>query len=595
MRTLGTPLPADDARCERRRKALWNSTLAITDLEAGLRQGGPEKYRLREHERGKMLARERVTRLLDEGSHFLEVGLLVAHDMYDGKAPGAGVVTGVGRVHGREVVVVANDATVKSGSWWPETITKMLRAQEIAMRCRVPIVYLVDSAGVNLPYQDGVFPGQYGAARIFHYNSIMRRLLHIPQFAAVMGQCVAGGAYLPALSDVLIMTRGTSFMGLGGPKLVYGALREKIDGESLGGAHTHNAISGVAHYEAADDAEALAHIRELIQRLPPPPATGLRLRDPEPPRFDPSEVYALIPERHTSGYNMYEVLARILDRSEMDEYQQEFAAELITGHAYIEGIPVGVLANQRIPIQGRNHKGKTLRLGGVFYPESARKAAEFIELCERQRTPLLFIQDVTGFMVGSEAEHAGIIRAGAYMVEAMATATVPKVTLTVGHASGAGYYAMSGQGFDPDFMFTWPCGRMGVMEGASAVQALFGGQLAKLQADGRTLDDDPKLKEKVDKTLADYERNLSSASAGARAYVDAVVPPKETRAWLGAALRTSINNPGPHLGNFQLVNATTPPAVAAAPAATPTPEAAPTGRKTTGKSPAARSGGRKKS
>ncbi len=550
MRTLGTPLPADDPRVERRRKALWNPTLEISDLEATLRQGGPEKYRRREHDRGKMLPRERIQHLLDPDSQFLEVGLLVAHDLYDGKAPSAGVVTGIGHIHGRQVVVVANDATVKSGSWWPETITKMLRAQEIAMRCRVPIIYLVDSAGVNLPYQDGVFPGQYGAARIFHYNSIMRRLLHIPQIAAVMGQCVAGGAYLPALSDVLIMTRGTSFMGLGGPKLVYGALREKIDGETLGGAHTHNAMSGVAHYEADDDADALRHIRDLVERLPPAPVPGVRLREPAPPQFDPSEVYALVPERHTSGYDMYEILARLLDRSELDEFQQEYARELITGHAYLDGVPVGVLANQRIPV--KNRKDNSLRLGGVFYPESAHKAAEFIQLCERQGTPLLFIQDVTGFMVGSQAEHSGIIRAGAFMVEAMATATVPKVTLTVGHASGAGYYAMSGQGFDPDFMFTWPCGRMGVMEGASAVQALFGGQLAKLQADGKTLDDDPDLKTKVDKTLDDYEHNLSASAAGARSYVDAVIPPKETRAWLGFALRTSLNNPGPHLGNFQL-------------------------------------------
>lgn len=555
MRMLGTPLPADDPRCEQRRKALWNMTLEISDLEAKLRQGGPEKYRRREHERGKMLARERVAHLLDRDSLFMEAGLLVAHDRYDGQAPGAGVVTGVGRIHGREVVVVANDATVKSGSWWPETITKILRAQEIAMRCRVPIVYLVDSAGVNLPYQDGVFPGQYGAARIFHYNSIMRRLLRIPQFAAVMGQCVAGGAYLPALSDVLIMTRGTSFMGLGGPKLVYGALREKIDGETLGGAHTHNAMSGVAHYEAADDADALRHIRDLIGRLPPAEKSSLRLQEPAAPAFDPIEVCSLVPERHASGYDMYELLARILDGSLLDEYQQEFAAELITGHAHVDGIPVGILANQRMPIQSRSRQGSKLRLGGVLYTESARKAAEFIQLCERHGTPLLFIQDVTGFMVGSEAEHSGIIRAGAGMVEAMATATVPKITLTVGHASGAGYYSMSGQGFDPDFMFTWPCGRMGVMEGASAVQALFGGQIAKLQSEGRTLDDDPELKGRVEKTLADYENNLAAASAGARGYVDAVVAPKETRAWLSFALRTALNNPGPHLGNFQLAGA----------------------------------------
>ena len=556
MQTLGTSVPKDSRSFQARRRALWNASQAVADLEAQLREGGPETYRKREHDRGKMLARERVTTLLDPDSFFLETGLLVAHDRYDGTAPSAGVVTGVGRVHGREVVVIANDATVKSGAWWPETITKMLRAQEIAMRCRIPIIYLVDSAGVNLPYQDGVFPGQYGAARIFHYNSIMRNVLHIPQLAAVMGQCVAGGAYLPALSDVLIMTKGTAFMGLGGPNLVYGALREKIDAETLGGAHTHNSISGVAHYEAEDDADALSRLRDLVARLPPPTRIELAYRDPEPPAFDPSEVYGLVPERHTDGYDMFEVLARLLDRSELDEYQSEFAGELITGHGYLEGVPVGVLANQRLPVKSKARDGQNqLRLGGVLYAESARKAAEFIRLCNRQGAPLLFIQDVTGFMVGSQAEHSGIIRAGAEMVEAMATARVPKVTLTVGHASGAGYYAMAAQGFDPDFMFTWPCGRMGVMEGASAVQALFGAQIAALQATGKTIDSDPELAAKVAKTQADYDAHLAATYAAARGCVDSIVQPRHSRQVLGFALRTCLNNPGAHLGNFQIGDA----------------------------------------
>lgn len=420
------------------------------------------------------------------------------------------------------------------------------------MRCRIPIIYLVDSAGVNLPYQEGVFPGQYGAARIFHYNAVMRCQLHIPQFAAVMGQCVAGGAYLPALSDVLLMTKGTSFMGLGGPKLVYGALREKVDAETLGGAHTHNVLSGVAHYEAENDEDALRRIRDLMARLPPPRRLPVAVRAPRPPRHDAEELYGLIPGRHTSGYDMHQILARILDASEFDEYQENFAAELITGHAFLEGIPVGILANQRLPVPGRGGKSDRLRLGGVLYAESARKAAEFIRLCDRQGLPLVFIQDVTGFMVGTRAEHSGIIRAGAEMVEAMATAAVPKVTLTVGHASGAGYYAMSAQGFDPDFLFSWPCGRMGVMEGASAVQALFGDRLAALQAEGKVLEDEPDLKEKVERTLSNYEQNLSALFAGARGYVDAVIAPRDSRHVLAFALRASLNNPGPHLGSFQL-------------------------------------------
>jgi acetyl-CoA carboxylase carboxyltransferase component len=551
MRSIGTPVKPRDERFAARAAHHRQADARVRDLRARLVLGGPEKYRQREKERGKLLARERVTALFDAGAPFLETGLLVAHDLYDGEAPGAGVVTGVGLVHGRQVVVVANDATVKSGAWWPQTIGKILRAQEIAMRCRVPIVYLVDSAGVNLPYQEGVFPGQHGAARIFHYNSVMRRLLGVPQIAAVMGQCVAGGAYLPALSDVMLMTRGSSFMGLGGPKLVYGALRERVDSETLGGAVTHTTVSGVAHYIAEDDADCLDRIRDMIARLAPPARTPLAYTEPAPPAFDPSEIPGLLPRRHQQGYDMHEILARLVDGSLLDEFQEGFAAELICAHARIEGIPLGLLANQRVPTRPAGHQ-RTLRLGGVFYPESARKAAEFIRLCDRQGVPLLFIQDVTGFMVGTEAEREGIIRFGADMVEAMATCRVPKISLTVGHASGAGYYAMAGQGFDPDFIFTWPTGRMGVMEGESAVQALFGGDIEKLAKEGKTIEDSPTLKRRVEKTREDYERQLDPVFAGARGLVDGIILPEETRMLLALALATSLNTPGPHLGSFQL-------------------------------------------
>jgi acetyl-CoA carboxylase carboxyltransferase component len=512
-------------------------------LEARVRQGGgPDKIE-RQHAQGKLTARERIDLLLDPATRFLEIGLLLAHDQYDGQAPAAGVVTGIGTVHGRPVVVVANDATVKAGSWWPETITKMLRAQEIAMRCRVPIVYLVDSAGVNLPYQGGVFPGQYGASRIFYYNSLMRHYLEVPQIAAVMGPCIAGGAYLPALSDVILMVEGTSFMGLGGPNLVKGATGQTVDGETLGGAWTHNAISGVAHYRLPDDRACLSRIRELIAELPyTPPREG----EANPPARDPRDIYHLLPPDHRQPYDVREVLAALLDEGSFDEFQADFAPELICATARIDGIPVGVLANARGML--KDPRGGPPKFGGIIYTASAEKAAFFIDTLNRHGTPLLFVQDVSGFMVGSEAEHSGIIRSGARFVEAMATAGVPKLVLTINHASGAGYYAMAGQGFDPDFIFTWPTGRMGVMEGESAVMALFGPQLEELKRERR--EPDSKLKEKIDAVRADYDRQLDARYAAARGFVDAVILPEETREILSFALRTALHNPGPHLGPF---------------------------------------------
>lgn len=516
----------------------------LRELEAAVERGGGARKLEKLHDQGKLSARERVALLQDHGTRFIEIGMLVAYDRYEGQAPAAGVVTGLATVHGRSVVVVANDPTVKAGSWWPETITKILRAQEIAMRCRIPIVYLVDSAGVNLPYQGGVFPGQFGASRIFYYNSIMRRYLHVPQIAAVMGQCIAGGAYLPALSDVILMVKGTSFMGLGGPNLVKGATGQSIDGETLGGATTHTQVSGVAHYAVDDDPACIAKIRDLIDRLPPavvPAATAETETDPS--------IYEILPAGdHRMSYDMHALLNLILDGGAIDEFQGELAREVICGDARIGGIPVAVIANQRGLIKGR--EGEKPRFGGIVYAESAEKMAYFIDRCDRQGIPILFVQDVSGFMVGAEAEHEGIIRAGARLVEAMATTRVPKIVLTVNHASGAGYYAMAAQGFDPDFIFTWPTGRMGVMEGESAVQAVHG---PALEAARKERGKPPaEVAAAVEEMRADYEHQLDARYAAARGFVDAIIHPEDTRAVLVAALRASLNNRGPHLGPFVL-------------------------------------------
>lgn len=538
MKKSNVPRPQEPAN------RLRQLTDELHRLETKVRLGGgPDKIE-RQHQQGKLTARERIELLLDKDTFSQEIGLLVAYDQYEGTAPAAGVVTVVGRVEGREVVVVANDATVKAGSWWPETIKKILRAQEIAMRSRAPIIYLVDSAGVNLPYQGGVFPGQYGASRIFYYNSIMRHYLKVPQIAAVMGPCIAGGAYLPALSDIIIMVEGTSFMGLGGANLVKGATGQTIDNETLGGARAHNEISGVAHYRVKDDAECIAKIREFVSELPRKPVSIATAKNAARRAED---LYAILPEDHRQPYDVRRVLECLLDEGHIDEFQADYAKEMITGHARICGIQVGVIANHRGMVRV---SGAPPKFGGIIYTESAEKVAYFIETCNRHQTPLLFLQDVSGFMVGPEAEHSGIIRAGARFVEAMATAIVPKIVLTANHASGAGYYAMAGQGFDPDFIYTWPTGRMGVMEGDSAVQAVFGSQLDKLKQKGESPDE--ALQAEMDKVRETYDRELDAKYAAARGFVDAVIAPEDTRDVLELSLRTSLNFTGPHLGQFVL-------------------------------------------
>ncbi len=517
-------------------------------LERKLKLGGGAEKIEKIHKQGKLTARERIDLLFDTDAYQQEIGLLVAYDEYKGQAPAAAVVTSIGKIHGRECVVVANDATIKAGAWYPETIKKILRAQEIAMRNRVPIVYLVDSAGVNLPYQGGVFPGQYGAARIFYYNSIMRRYLKVPQISAVMGMCVAGGAYLPALSDVILMVENTSFMGLGGANLVKGATGQTIDNETLGGALTHNSISGVAHFRTKDEAECLEKIRQLVSELPKKEETKVSIIEARNPKNKPEKLYEILPEDHRAPYEMREVLNCFLDDGKLDEFQADYAKEMICATARIGGILVGVIANSRGMVRGQ--AGKPPKFGGIVYTESAEKTAYFIENCNRHSTPLLFVQDVSGFMVGAEAEHSGIIRAGAHFVEAMATATVPKIVLTVNHASGAGYYAMAGQGFDPDFIFSLPTGRMGVMEGDSAAQAIYGTQIEKLKKEGK--EPDEKTKTEMEKVRETYDRELDAKHAAARGLLDAIITPENLRDALQIALETCLNTNKPHIGAFVL-------------------------------------------
>ena len=524
----GLALPGSD-EVDRRRAYMRDLVDNLAVLEESLKQGGGVSRIEKQRAAGKMLARERIAALLDDGTEFLELGLLVAHDLYDGMAPAAGVVTGIGQVGGRPVAVMANDATVKAGTWFPETVAKILRIQEAAMRCRIPIVYLVDSAGIFLPMQQGTFPGKYGGARIFYNCSRMRRQLGVPQFSAVMGPCIAGGAYLPALSDVIVMVEGTSFMGLGGPNLVRGATGQRVEAEALGGAALHTGVSGVAHYRVPDEAECIVRLRSLLLDLPRAPD---RPCEPRPPEV-PDGIEGVLPADRRLAYDIHEVVRRVVDREGCVEFMGDYAPEILCANARIEGWPVGLIANRRGLFQA---KGRT-RIGAILYAETARKATEFVEKCDRQGHPLVYLQDVTGFMVGPDAEMAGIIREGARMVETMATAGVAKVVVTLRHASGAGYYAMAGQGFDPDFILSWPSARVGVMEGESAVQALFGAELARLEAGGDTVPDE--LREAMEATRQEYERTLDAKWCAARGHVDAIIPPQGTRPAIAACLRAA--------------------------------------------------------
>jgi len=489
----------------------------IKVLRERLREGGGPDRIDAQHEAGKLTARERVGLLLDPGEPSVELGLLVAHDRGPRESPAAGVVTVVGRVHGREVVVVASDATVDEGIWWPATVAKILRAQEVAMRCRIPIVYLVDSGGLHPSVTADAFPGKAGAGRVLYHAAVMRRYLRTPQLAAVLGPCVGSASYLPALADVIVMVEGTSFLGLGGPDLVSGATGEAPDAEDLGGAVAQTRISGVAHLRAESEPACVERLRELIQGLPEEGAQPDRV--PTPPLRLPYELYDLLPDDHRHAYDMRAVLACILDGDPLEEFQPDYAPEMICATGYLGGVRIGIIANAR-GMFGSRADGAP-RLGGILYPESARKTGYFIETMNRHGFPLLFVQDTAGFMIGPEVEHGGIVRAGAELLEAMATATVPKIVLTVNHASGAGYHAMAGQGFDPDFVLSLPTARFGPGEYATS-------------RDGTP------------------EPHVDALSAAARGFVDEIVLPEEVRPVLGLVLRAALRNPGPHVGSFQL-------------------------------------------
>jgi 3-methylcrotonyl-CoA carboxylase beta subunit len=501
----------------------------ITQLRARSKKiqlGGGEKKIEDQHQKGKLTARERIAHLIDEGSEFIEVGLFAGDGMYKehGGCPAGGVVTGLGHIKGRLAVIVANDATVKAGAWFPITAKKNLRAQEIAMENRLPIVYLVDSAGVFLPMQDEIFPDKEHFGRQFRNNARMSSM-GIVQIAAIMGSCVAGGAYLPIMSDEAMIVDKTGSIFLAGSYLVKAAVGEDIDNETLGGATTHCEISGVTDNKFPDDKSCLNYIRNIFDKIGAADKAGFDRMAPLAPKLDPKELYGIVPSDRVKPYDMLEVIKRLVDNSEFDEYKALYGKSLLCGTARIDGWAIGIVANQRKVV--KNKKGE-MQMGGVIYSDSADKAARFIMNCNQRKIPLLFLQDVSGFMVGSKAEHGGIIKDGAKMVNAMANSTVPKFTVIVGNSYGAGNYAMCGKAYDPRLIVAWPTAQIAVMSGASAAKTLLQIRVSTLKAQGQTLlkeDEDKLLKEITDR----YNDQLSPYYAASRIWVDDVIDPLDTR------------------------------------------------------------------
>ncbi|MEO1450623.1 MAG: carboxyl transferase domain-containing protein, partial [Bacteroidota bacterium] len=468
--------------------------------------GGGEKSMAKHKAKGKMPVRDRIAALLDDKEAFLEIGAFAAHGMYQeyGGAPGAGVVTGIGRVAGRLCMIVANDATVKAGAWFPMTGKKNLRAQEIAIENRLPVIYLVDSAGVFLPMQDEIFPDKEHFGRIFRNNAVMSSM-GIPQIAAIMGPCVAGGAYLPIMSDEALIVDGTGSVFLAGPYLVKSAIGEDVDIEELGGATMHSSISGVTDYKVPDDQTCLEKVRALIDKLGETPKAGFSRIDSKAPQFDPKEIMGILPGDRAKSYDMRALLARIIDRGSMEEYKTEFGQSIITAYARVDGWAVGIVANQREVI--RSAKGE-MQFGGVIYSDSADKAARFIMNCNQKRIPLLFFQDVTGFMVGSRSEQGGIIKDGAKMVNAVSNSVVPKFTFIVGNSYGAGNYAMCGKAYDPRLIFAWPGAQIAVMGGKQAAKTLVQIQVSARKKQGLPVDEEAQ-QALLDEITARYEEQMS--------------------------------------------------------------------------------------
>ncbi len=511
----------------------------VRELSTILMKGGGDKAIEKQHEKGRLTARERVEGVLDPATPFHELGLFAAFGLYEewGGAPAAGVVTGTGLICGREFMIIANDATVKAGAFFPMTAKKVIRAQTIALENHLPVLYLVDSAGIFLPLQDEVFPDQDDFGRVFYLNARMSAL-GIPQIAAIMGSCVAGGAYLPVMCDTLLMTDGSGLY-LAGPALVKAAIGQGISSEELGGATVHSAISGTVDFHEKDDASCIARIREVVDRMGSPDKAPYSRIASADPACDPEDLYGLIPANPMGQYDVREIIARLVDGSEFTEFRPQYGRTLVCGYARIGGWAVGIVANQKIHLK---EKGKPTEIGGVIYVESANKSARFILDCHQQRIPLLFIHDVNGFMVGRDSEYAGIIRAGAKMVNAVSNVGVPKISLILGGSFGAGHYAMCGKAYDPRFLFAWPTARYSVMGGDQAANTLLDIRLAQLQKGGKTLTAEEKRSalEEIKKRYTDATEPKYGA---ARLWIDSIILPEETRDHLIRALDVAAHNP----------------------------------------------------
>src|SRR5438445_6198162 len=526
MALLGTTLDAASGAAHANREAMRGLVAELRRRLARAREGGPERARERHTKAGKLLPRERVERLLDPGTAFLELSPLAAYGMYDDEAPGAGIITGIGRVSGTECVIVANDATVKGGSYYPLTVKKHLRAQEIALENRLPCLYLVDSGGAFLPRQDEVFPDRDHFGRIF-YNQATMSARGIPQVAAVLGSCTAGGAYVPAMSDESVIVRNQGTIFLGGPPLVKGATGEEISAEGLGGGDLHAKKSGVVDHLAENDEHALTIVRDIVSTLQPESGAGLELREPRPPVYDAEELYGIIPEDVRAPYDVHEIIARIVDASEFHEFKPLYGSTLVCGFAHIWGMPVAILANN-----------------GILFSESAQKGAHFIELACQRRTPLLFLQNISGFMVGGKYEAEGIAKHGAKLVTAVATASVPKITVLIGGSFGAGNYGMAGRAYSPRFLFTWPNSRISVMGGEQAASVL-----ATVHRDAAKWT--PKQAEAFKQPIRDdYEAEGNPWRATARLWDDGIIDPAQTRDVLGLAFAATLNAPIPDRPQF---------------------------------------------
>lgn len=536
MQTLESLIQLDNPQYKTNYEHNYALVCELRERLALVRQGGGEKYQKRHQEQGKLFVRDRIDKLLDSGSAFLEIAPLVAWGMYDDEAPGAGMVTGIGRVSGRECLILANDATVKGGSYYPMTVKKHLRAQQVALQNNLPCIYLVDSGGAFLPMQDEVFPDHDDFGRIF-YNQAVMSAAAIPQIAAVMGSCTAGGAYVPAMSDETVIVSGTGTIFLGGPPLVKAATGEEVTAEELGGAYVHTHISGVADHFAENDDHALELVRGIVATLNTRKQIDLDVAPPEAPLYDPKELYGIIPRTFRETYDVREVIARLVDGSKFREFKANYGATLVTGFARIEGYPVGIIANN-----------------GVLFSESALKGTHFIELCSQRNIPLLFLQNITGFMVGKAYETGGIAKDGAKMVHAVANALVPKLTVIIGGSFGAGNYAMCGRAYNPRFLWMWPNSRISVMGGEQAANVLATIKQDQSKRQGEALMDEEALAMFKKPILDKYEQEGSPYYSTARLWDDGILDPAQTRRVLGLALSACLNAPTEktHFGVFRM-------------------------------------------